>query len=117
MAQDSKSFSQEESEESRGHNPIHKTLLWLAEHHGCVCSRENPQHTQSQPQHQPVGSLEGEEAAQEDTVPAQALPHCLPSRATAAPALLQVPMSAQAEDALLSTVVPPLSSLNFGWIV
>lgn len=55
----------------------------------------------------------GEEAAEEDAAPAQALPPALRSGATAAPALLQVPTSAQAEDALVSIVTSPLPSLKF----
>lgn len=61
-----------------------------------------------------VAFLEGgEEAGEEDAAPAPALPPVLPSGATAAPVLLQVPTSAQAEDALLSAVISPPSSLRF----
>lgn len=128
MAQDSKSFSQEESEETPDDAEEQRTqpypsdtalacrTLWVHVLKRKLKTYIEPAATPAC-KDKPVGSLEGEEAAREDTAPAQALPHFLPSRATAAPALLQVPVSAQAEDALLSTVIPPLSSLNFGWIV
>lgn len=102
VAQHSESLAQEESEEvpddadEQGTQP-HQTPLRFGEHRGCANREEKPGRAQSQQQRQPVrtnrgtdvaSSKGGEEAAQD-----------------AAPALLQVPVSAQAGDALLSTAM------------
>lgn len=115
---------------SRGHNPIrHCSSLGSAV--GKSAREENPKCTQSQLQHQPartglwrqmclywtdVALLAGGEGAAQENQPQHR--HCLMSSpATATSALLQVPTSAQAEDALFSTIISPLSSLNFCWVV
>lgn len=126
MAQHSETPSHEESEETSDdaeeqRTQPHQTLLWLEEHCGCARLRGKPK-TYTEPAATPAcedkhagtditggrrrGSLGGHS-------PSAGTASCPPQQSYAAPALLQGPTSAQAEVALLSTVVSPFVILTF----